>query len=61
MCHNRTPAPQQTASLFDIATRRRAPTSSGAGDTLVASFMAKCDQVMLAEGCDRTEAMRRGA
>jgi hypothetical protein len=29
----------------------------GAGDTLVMSFMAKCDQVMLAG--DRTEAMRR--
>jgi hypothetical protein len=31
----------------------------GAGDTLVTSFMAKCDQVMLEENCDRTTAMRR--
>jgi hypothetical protein len=30
----------------------------GAGDTLVTSFMAKCNQVMVEEGCDRTEAMR---
>jgi hypothetical protein len=29
-----------------------------AGDTLVTSFMAKCDQVMLDEGCDRTTAMQ---
>jgi hypothetical protein len=29
----------------------------GAGDTLVTSFMAKCDQVMLDEGCDRTTVM----
>jgi hypothetical protein len=31
----------------------------GAGDSLVTRFMAKCDQVMLDENCDRTEAMRR--
>jgi hypothetical protein len=30
----------------------------GAGDTLVTNFMAKCDQVMLDEGCDRTTAMQ---
>jgi hypothetical protein len=30
----------------------------GAGDTLVTSFMAKCNQVMAEEGCERTDAMR---
>jgi hypothetical protein len=30
----------------------------GAGDTLLATFMSKCDRVMLAEGCDRTTAMQ---
>jgi hypothetical protein len=30
----------------------------GAGDTLVTTFMAKCDQVMIDECCDRTTAMQ---
>jgi hypothetical protein len=37
----------------------RSDITKGAGDTLVTRFMAKCDQVMLDENCDRTEAMRR--
>jgi len=37
----------------------RSNIAKGAGDTLVTSFMAKCDQVMLDENRDRTEAMRR--
>jgi hypothetical protein len=37
----------------------RSNIAKGAGDTLVTQFMAKCDQVMLDENCDRTEAMRR--
>jgi hypothetical protein len=32
--------------------------AKGAGDTLVTRFMAKCDQVMVEEGCDRTTAMQ---
>ena len=44
-------------SIWQNAAALRHPQS--AGDTLVTSFMAKCDQVMLAEGYDRTEAMRR--
>jgi hypothetical protein len=58
------PQPDSCTAANRIAIRygRTLPRSDipkGAGDTLVTSFMAKCDQVMLAEGCDRTEAMRR--
>jgi hypothetical protein len=37
----------------------RSDIAKGVGDTLVTRFMAKCDQAMQQEGCDRTEAMRR--
>jgi len=58
------PQPDSCTAANRIAIRYgntppRSDILKGAGDSLVTSFMAKCDQVMLAEGCDPTEAMRR--
>jgi hypothetical protein len=54
---NRVVAEQRVQHSFGN-TLPRSNILKGAGDTLVTSFMAKCDQVMVEEGCDRTTAMQ---